>query len=159
MAAGKWQLWTEPDQLERITNWAANGLTNAEMAASMGIHRDTLRVWIASHPAISDAIKKGRLLACEVVENALFRRATGMTLTETVTTEEFDGAIVDGKPANGSIRKQERTTTRQVPPDTGAIIFYLKNRMPDKYADRRETKVDVSAPTIALGVDPARAEE
>lgn len=156
MAAGKWQLWEDdPAQLERITNWAANGLTNEEIARSMGIHRSTLREWVKVHPAISDALKRGRLMACEAIENALFRRATGMELTETV--EEFDGAIVDGKPANGSIKK--RTTTRQVPPDTGAIIFYLKNRMPDRYADRRETKVDVSAPVIALGIDPARAAE
>ena len=156
MAAGKWQIWEEdPAQLERITNWAANGLTDTEIAKSMGIRRETLSVWKQKHPNISNAIKSGRLMACEAIENALFRRATGMELTETV--EEFDGAIVDGKPANGSIKK--RTTTRQVPPDTGAIIFYLKNRMPDRYADRRETKVDVSAPVIALGIDPARAAE
>lgn len=156
MAAGKWQLWeNDPAQLERITNWAANGLTDAEIAKSMGIRRETLSVWKQRHPNISNAVKRGRLMACEAIENALFRRATGMELTDTV--EEFDGAIVDGKPANGSIKK--RVTTRQVPPDTGAIIFYLKNRMPDRYADRRETKVDVSAPVIALGIDPARAAE
>ena len=156
MAAGKWQLWeNDPAQLERITNWAANGLTDAEIAKSMGIRRETLSVWKQRHPNISNAVKRGRLMACEAIENALFRRATGMELTDTV--EEFEGAIVDGKPANGSIKK--RVTTRQVPPDTGAIIFYLKNRMPDRYADRRETKVDVSAPVIALGIDPARAAE
>lgn len=156
MAAGKWQLWeNDPAQLERITNWAANGLTDAEIAKSMGIRRETLSVWKQRHPNISNAVKRGRLMACEAIENALFRRATGMELTDTV--EEFDGAIVDGKPTSGSFKK--RVTTRQVPPDTGAIIFYLKNRMPDRYADRRETKVDVSAPVIALGIDPARAAE
>ena len=98
-------------------------------------------------------------MACEVIENALFKRATGMTLTETVTTEEFEGTLEDGRPSSGSIKQTERTITREVPPDTGAIIFYLKNRMPDRYADRRETKVDVSAPVIALGIDPARAAE
>ena len=160
MAAGKWQLWEDdPAQLERITNWAANGLTDAEIARSMGIRRETLSVWKKQHPNVSNAIKRGRLLACEVIENALFKRATGMTLTETVTTEEFEGTLEDGKPHSGSIKQTERTITREVPPDTGAIIFYLKNRMPDRYADRRETKVDVSAPTIALGIDPARAAE
>lgn len=156
MAAGKWQLWEhDPAQLERLTNWAANGLTNEEIARSMGIHRNTLAKWMEAHECISGAIKRGRLMACEAIENALFKRAIGMELTDTL--EEYEGAIVDGKPTNGSIKK--RTTTRQVPPDTGAIIFYLKNRMPDKYADRRETKVDVSAPVIALGIDPARAEQ
>lgn len=155
MANGKYKQWQEPAQLERLTNWAANGCTDSEIIANMGIGRTTFYRWLESYEDIRDAIKKGRMLACEVIENALFKRATGMELTDTV--EEFDGAIVDGKPANGSIKK--RVTTRQVPPDTGAIIFYLKNRMPDRYADRRETKVDVSAPVIALGIDPARAAE
>lgn len=155
MAAGKWQLWEDdPAQLERITNWAANGLTNEEIARSMGIHRSTLREWVKAHPAISDALKRGRLMACEAIENALFRRATGMELTETM--EEFDGVIVDGKPVNGSIKK--RTTTRQVPPDTGAIIFYLKNRMPDRYSDRRTMEVEATMPTVVLGVEPRRAD-
>ena len=75
-----------------------------------------------------------------------------------MTTEEFDGTIVDGRPGTGSIKRSERTITRQVPPDTGAIVFYLKNRMPERYTDRRETKVDVGAPTIVLGVQTGRAE-
>lgn len=155
MAAGKWQLWEDdPAQLERITNWAANGLTNEEIARSMGIHRSTLREWVKVHPAISDALKRGRLMACEAIENALFKRATGMEITDTM--EEFEGAIVDGKPLNGKIKK--RTTTRQVPPDTGAIIFYLKNRMPDKYSDRRTMEVEAATPTVILGIDPRRAD-
>ena len=153
MAKGKYQQWLEPANLERIVNWAANGLTIEEMARSMGIHRDTLHTWIKKHHDISDAIKRGRMLACEVIENALFKRATGMTVTDTV--KEYRGEIRDGKPSNGIV--VERETTRHIPPDTGAVIFYLKNRMADTYADRRETKLDVSAPTIALGVAPERA--
>lgn len=158
MAKGKYREWLEPENLLRITNWAANGLTLEEIAQSMGIARSTLMLWIDAYSDISDAIKSGRAMSCEAVENALFKRATGMTLTDTVTTEEFEGSLVDGKPADGRVKRQERTTVRQVPPDTGAIIFYLKNRMPDRYADRRETKVDVAVPTISLGIDPARAD-
>ena len=156
MAAGKWQLWEEdPAQLERLTNWAANGLTNAEIAQSMGIHRNTLAKWMAAHECISGAIKRGRLLACEAIENALFKRAKGdVVVTETVE-EERD--VLTGGGAVVTL-STSRTTTRTVPPDTAAAIFYLKNRMPDRYTDRRETRLDVSAPTIALGVATGRAE-
>lgn len=155
MASGKWQQWEEdPAQLERITNWAANGLTDTEIARSMGVRRETLSVWKKAHPNISNAIKKGRMLACESIENALFKRATGMVLEDTV--EEFKGELRDGKPANGTVLK--RTTKRMVPPDTGALIFYLKNRMPDRYSDRRTMEVEASVPTVVLGVEPRRAD-
>ena len=154
MASGKWQQWTEPENIERIVNWAANGLTNEEMARSMGVHRATLQRWIVDHGDICDAIKRGRLLACEAIENALFRKATGMVLEDTV--EEYKGELRDGRPSNGTVTK--RTVRRQVPPDTAAVIFYLKNRMPDKYSDRRITEVEAAVPTITLGIEPGRAD-
>ena len=155
MANGKWQQWEEDAaQLERITNWAANGLTNAEIAANMGIHRDTLRRWEDAHCGICGAIKRGRMLACEVVENALFKKATGMVLEDTV--EEYKGELRDGKPSNGTVTK--RTVRRQVPPDTAALIFYLKNRMPERYSDRRTMEVEAVTPTVILGIEPRRAD-
>lgn len=154
MANGKWQQWVEPENLERITNWAANGLTYAEMAKNMQVHPYTLQRWMEAHCEICEAIKRGRMLAVEVVENALFKRATGMVLEDTV--EEFKGELRDGKPANGTVLK--RTTKRSVPPDTGALIFYLKNRMPDRYSDRRTMEVEATMPTVVLGVEPRRAD-
>lgn len=155
MANGKWQLWEEdPAQLERITNWAANGLTDEQIARSMGIRRETLWVWKRDHPNISNALKKGRMLACEVIENALFKKATGMVVEDSV--EEYRGELRDGKPSNGTVVR--RTTRRQIPPDTAAAIFYLKNRMPDRYSDRRTMEVEAATPTVILGVDPGRAD-
>ena len=154
MANGKWQQWCEPANLERIVNWAANGLTYAEMAHNMGVSDRTLYKWLDTHVQILQAIKEGRSLACEAVENALFRKATGMVLEDTV--EEYRGELRDGKPSNGTVVR--RTTRRHVPPDTGALIFYLKNRMPDRYSDRRTMEVESAAPTVALGVEPRRAD-
>jgi len=154
MANGKWQQWTEPENIERIVNWAANGLTNEEMARNMGVHRATLQRWMVDHGDICDAIKRGRLLACEAIENALFKKATGMVLEDTV--EEYKGELRDGKPSNGTVTK--RTVRRQVPPDTAAVIFYLKNRMPDKYSDRRTVEVEPTVPTVVLGIEPGRAD-
>ena len=154
MANGKWQQWTEPENIERIVNWAANGLTNEEMARSMGVHRATLQRWMVDHSDICDAIKRGRLLACEAIENALFKKATGMVLEDTV--EEYKGELRDGKPSNGTVTK--RTVRRQVPPDTAAVIFYLKNRMPDRYSDQRTVEVEPTVPTVVLGIEPGRAD-
>lgn len=147
MAVGKWQRWCEPDQLERIVNWSANGCTYAEIARNVGIAEGTLYRWVNEHPEICEAIKRGRSLACEAVENALFRLAVGgIEVTETVE-EERAGVTVSRK-----------VVTKTLPPNNAAAIFYLKNRMPDRYSDRRVMEVENAAPTIALGVEPRRAD-
>lgn len=154
MANGKWQRWCEPENAERVTNWAANGCTIEEIARNMGVHPSTLHKWMVAHDEIGEAIKRGRMHACEAIENALFRKAAGMVVEDTV--QEFKGELRDGKPANGTVT--QRTTRRQIPPDTAAAIFYLKNRMPDRYSDRRTVDVEATAPIVALGVEPRRAD-
>lgn len=153
MARGKYQQWLEAGNLERVMNWAASGLTLAEIAANMGIHRATLDAWMKSYPDIHDAIKNGRALSCTAIENALFRRAAGACVTEE-TVDEFRGVMKDGQPYNGTVVR--RTVTKQIPPDTTAMIFYLKNHMPEKYSDRQTTEI-TALPTIVLGVAPRRA--
>ena len=133
---------------------AANGCTLEEIARNMGIARQTLRVWTEAHPSISTAIKDGQMLAVEAVENALFMSATGRcTIEETV--EEFRGEVQDGKPVDGTLTR--RTVTKSVAPNVAAQIFYLKNRIPDRYSDRRVMEVEQKTPTITLGVEPKRA--
>ncbi len=147
MAKGKYQAWLEPEALERITNWAANGLTVEEMSRNMGVARSTLHDWINKHSNISDAIKRGRLMSCEAVENALFAKATGRIVVE----ESFE----EDSERNGHTERKVRKT---LPPDTAAAIFYLKNRMPERYSDRRTVEVEPTVPTVVLGIEPGRAD-
>ena len=58
------------------------------------------------------------------VENALFKRATGYT---EIVTEIIEG---------GKDGRRVKTTEKHIPPDTASIIFWLKNRCPDKWRDR-----------------------
>lgn len=141
MAKAKYLYWLEPENLERIKNWAANGLTKAEIARSMCINPGTLSVWLNDHPEISEAIKSGRMLSCAVIENALFAKASGQTLV-IEETEEFRGELKDGKPYNGTIVKKKRK--KHIPPDTAAAIFYLKNR--GGYSDNPNATPNETAP-------------
>ena len=156
MAKGKFQKWLEPANLARITNWAANGLTLEEIAKSMGISRSTFMAWLVKFSDIKDAVEKGRCMCAQCIENALFARATGACYAEE-TIEEYRGELRDGKPSNGIVVK--RTVKKQLPPDVGAQIFYLKNRMSDRYADIRKTEVTGAVPTISLGIAPERADD
>ena len=125
MAKGKHIAWHEPFKLEKITNWAANGCTDDQIARNIGIHRATLYDWLGKYPDISDAVKKGREMAVEAIENAFFTRALGgQVVTEEV--EEFRGEVRDGKPYNGTVVK--RTVKKSLPGDVTAQVFYLKNK-------------------------------
>lgn len=124
MARGKYQEWLKPQKLELVTNWVANG-TDIDCARNMGISKQTFYVWEKEHPAFSDAVKRGREARVPSMENLFHDVARGgITVTETV--EEFRGELVEGKPYNGMIVK--RTVKKQLPPNPGAIMFYLKNK-------------------------------
>ena len=124
MAKGKFEEWLTPDGLLLIEGWAREGLTDEQIAQKMGIAPKTLYSWIARFEQIGKALKKGKAPVDFEVENALLKRALGYDWDE-VTTEVYD----DGK-------KHVKKITRHVPPDVGAIAFWLKNRKPKKWRDR-----------------------
>ena len=125
MAKGKYQKWLSAESLEQITNWAALGCTDAELAHNMGISRNTFYRWYNEIGDISDAIKAGRAMSRTAIENMLFKVAMGEVYEETTVTEQ-EGVVKDGKLYNG--KQQVRKTKRKMPPNSGAIMFYLKNK-------------------------------
>lgn len=126
MAIGKYQKWLEPDNLILLEAWARDGLTDAQIASNMGITTSTLYDWKKKYSDISESLKRGKEVVDIQVENALLKRALGYEYTETATTvSEKDG-------------KKVTITVKQVVPDTTAQIFWLKNRKPDQWRDKRE---------------------
>lgn len=126
MATGKYQRWLEPQGLELLKGWARDGLTDEQIAHNMGITRKTLYVWKSRYGAICNALKEGKELVDIQVENALLKRALGYDFQETkVEKSDKDGTKIV-------------QTLKHVPGDTTAQIFWLKNRRPDKWRDRRD---------------------
>ena len=139
MAKGKHIAWHESAQLEKVTNWAANGCTDAEIANNMGISRKTFYVWVAKYGDIGDAIKKGREMCVQQVENMFFRRIMGLC-DEVTETKEVEQRRINGELV--TVHKQVRTTTKRLAPDMTGLIFYLKNR-----AGYRSEPEDLERPT------------
>ena len=133
MANGKYQPWLETDGLLRLSAWARDGLTDEMIAKKMGIATSTLYAWKKNHKEISEALKRGKEIVDIEVENALLRRAKGYSYNE-VTVESVGKAVTKTK-----------TVTKQVPPDTTAMIWWLKNRKPDLWRDKPEPQVDDDA--------------
>ena len=130
MAKGKYQKWLTPDGKTLLEAWARDGLTDEQLAHNMEIVPSTLYAWKQKHPEISEALKKGKEVVDIEVENALLKRAKGFAYLE--EKQEIDAAG----------RKTITKTVKQVAPDVGAAVFWLKNRRPDKWRD----KVDANAP-------------
>lgn len=126
------------DGLLRIESWARDGLTDEQIAQNIGISRGTLYEWINKYPNIGDALKKGKAPVDFQVENALLKRALGYDYEEVVTeVEDVPTGKTDpnGQPVMKQ-RKHVRKTKKHVPGDTLAMMYWLKNRRPDKWRDK-----------------------
>lgn len=126
MAKGKYQRWLTSEGLTLLEGWARDGLTEEQIAKNCGVNVKTLWDWKSRFDPICNAIKKGKEIVDYEVENALLKRALGYEVEET-KEEDSD------KDGYKSI-----TTKRHIPADPTAAIFWLKNRRPDKWRDRRD---------------------
>ena len=144
----KYTEWITEEGLLKIEGWARDGLTDEQIAENIGVSRSTLNDWKKKHPNISDTLKRGKEVIDRHVENALLKRALGYEYIET-TKELTDLGL--------TVTKQ---VTKQVAPDTTAQIFWLKNRKPKEWRDKKETEVtgnlNVNNPFSDLSVDELR---
>ena len=126
-----------------LEGWARDGLTDEQIAHNIGINVKTLWDWKVRFDPICNAIKKGKAPVDIQVENALLKRALGYEYEE-VTTEITETPYID-KRGKERVRKQKhvKKTKKIVLPDTTAQIFWLKNRRPDKWRDKREEAVSI----------------
>lgn len=115
----------------------------------MGISCSTYYAWQRQFPQISQAIKKGKAPVDAQVENALLKRALGYSYTETITDFELSDELdEDGNPKKKI--KNVRMIKKEVAPDVGAAAFWLKNRRPDRWRDKREEQVQVTGADYSL---------
>lgn len=125
----KYQDWITEEGLLKIEGWARDGLTDEQISHNIGIRRETLYSWKNKYSNISNALKRGKEVIDRQVENALLKRALGYSYEET-TYENIDGQI-----------KLSKVVKKEVVPDTTAQIFWLKNRKPEEWRDKRETQI------------------
>jgi len=132
MAKGKYQDWISADGLLKLEAWARDGLTDEQIAHNMGIVTSTLYEWKKAYPNISESLKKGKEVIDIEVENALFKKAVGYKYDEVTKELTQDGLIVT------------KVVTKEVQPDTTAQIFWLKNRKPEMWSDRKEISATIN---------------
>lgn len=137
MAKSKYESIVEP-KLVVIEGWARNGLTIEQIAKNLGISKVTFYKYISEHTELSERLKKGKEVVDIEVENALLKRALGYKVDE-ITKE-----LITDEETGISELKVTKVVTKEVAPDTTAQIFWLKNRKPEEWRDKKEVKHDGS---------------
>lgn len=108
------------------------GATDKELAEFFSVSEQTLNKWKKDYPEFLESLKKGKNIADANVASRLYNRAIGYSCkaTKFVTSE---GRITDSK-----------EYIEHYPPDTTAAIFWLKNRQPEKWRDKKEVDANVN---------------
>ena len=124
MAKSKADYWLTKDGLTLLEGWARDGLTDEQIAHNMKINTSTLYNYKKQYLEISEALKKGKEIVDYEVENSLLKKALGYTKTLKKQKVTNLGVVVDYK------------EEVYISPDTTAMIFWLKNRKPDKWREK-----------------------
>jgi len=115
----------KPEYVAQAAKLCQLGATDAQLADFFEVSLSTISLWKVEHPEFSEAIKIPKEQANERVAQSLYRRAMGYE------HDEVDIKVVDKEIVITPIRKY-------YPPDSTAMIFWLKNRQPDQWRDKTE---------------------
>lgn len=117
-----------PEFCQQAADLCVNGATDQELADFFDVSVRTLYRWKAQFQEFCQAIKVAKEIADERVERSLYHRAVGYSFDAVKITQ------YEGSPVIVPYREH-------VPPDTAAAVFWLKNRQPDKWRDKREQEL------------------
>lgn len=110
---------------DMVRGLALRGAIEEEIAKAFGVSRRSITTWKQEHPKFLEALNEGRAVADSKVELSLFERATGYKHPEDkIFMHEGEPVVVP--------------TVKHYPPDTAAMIFFLKNRKPKEWRDKQE---------------------
>lgn len=146
MANAKYKEWLSHERLLLLEAWARDGVTQAQIAARMGICPNTLKVWKKRYPELSKALEKTREMADAEVEKALQQKALGYTVAvkKVYKCREIQYSP-EGKKISEADVLREGVDEVYVPADLRAQSFWLKNRRPDRWRDKAEPTTDEAA--------------
>lgn len=177
--------WLTEEGLEKVTEWSSKGLTNRQIAANIGISPTSWYEWKTRFPELVNALENGKDDSVQHVVGALLKNATGSQVLsekkkvlmpypegkrskmvrkallekseelgrELTIEEELE---VEAKIPHGVMVEVEEKL-REQKPDTAAQIFFLKNRAPELWSDKRiiegQGELNTSNPLAGLSTE------
>ena len=128
-----------PNYAEIAYRHLTDGGLVEQLADIFDVSVATLYEWKAKHPGFFEALTLGKLGFDQQIERALHEKALGATYTDQTAIKLKDVEFDDmGKKLAERERIEIVTLQKSAPPDTTAMIFWLKNRRPHEWRDRTE---------------------
>jgi hypothetical protein len=139
----------KPEYADQAYKLCLLGAIDKELAGFFDVAESTVSEWKLEYPEFSEALKNGKDKADANVADRLYQRAMGYEHDDV----ELKVVSLGGK--SGS-EVQEVPVRKYYPPDPVAAIFWLKNRQPGRWRDKRDIDANVNG-TFAIrlpgGVD------
>lgn len=117
-------------ELERIPKLKRQGLTDDQIAEVLGVRSTSFTTYKSKYPELREALKKGRERLIEDLEDTIYKRALGKCRSK--TTKKYIEEV------NGVQKTKIEETVQELPPDTGALCFCLKNLAPSRWRELRD---------------------
>lgn len=123
--------------IKKICELIESGESQRNAARAVGVCESQYYKWKQTKPEFADAVRnaleKFRAGILAKLEASLWKRAMGFEVTETEAEYVAD--------ANGNPKiKHQKTKTKTIAPDTGALIFALTNVAPDKWVNKQRVE-------------------
>lgn len=113
-----------------IAGCLRSGYTEKSIGKRLGVGHTSWHSYKNKHPEFADHVKTATQDSTALIVNQLYKRAAGYDYEE-VHKEVKKG--LKGK----IIEKKDKTITKHIPPDVGAIAIILFNRDPDKWKHKQ----------------------
>lgn len=141
--AGAYKKWCDKYGFEFLRRLAEQGLSDEELASRCGLDYDDFKSWKKAYYKFRQAIDMGREEADFSVVEALYKKATGYSVT---TNKTHKLKCIDYDPETGKKVKEYEALAvgvdeSYVPPDLKAEIFWLKNRQPYRWREKETCEV------------------
>jgi len=118
----------KPEYEHQVFVLAEKGFTDKEVAEVFEVTEQTINNWKKQFPQFFESLKAGKKVADQKVVQSLYQRALGYSHPEIhISTDKGDVTKTD--------------IIKHYPPDATSMIFWLKNRCPDQWRDKRETEL------------------
>lgn len=150
MAKPKYDTNVKP-KLFLVQMWARDGLTDEQIAKKLGISKASFYNYQKEHIEFFDALKKGKEVSDYEVENALFKKALGYTVTVKKAFKVKEVIVKDGERKERE-RIEYADEEVHIPADTTAQIYWLNNRKPEKWRNKQEIVHDTEKVEKTLAV-------
>lgn len=131
----------KPEYVGQAYDLCRIGAVDEDLALFFNVCDKTIANWKNEHTDFLQAIKKGKAETDRRIGGKLIDRASGAEWVEEKEIKLKRIEYENGKKLLEEERVEVVELRKSAPPDTTALIFFLKNRRPDLWRDRQDVNL------------------